>query len=59
MSKLIYAENMNRYIQYSDTYKSLHNIYYNNNYYTIEEILDGELTDEEAILLIRENLDIL
>ena len=50
---------MNRYIQYSDTYKSLHNIYYNNDYYTIEEILDGELTDEEAILLIRENLDIL
>jgi|TARA_R110000751_G_scaffold3513_2_gene16882 hypothetical protein len=50
---------MNRYIQFSDTYKSLHNIYYNNHYYTIEEILDGELSNEEAILLIKENLNIL
>ena len=49
---------MNRYIQYSDEYKSLHNIYYNNEFYTIEEILDGELSDKEAVLLIKENLNI-
>jgi len=49
---------MNRYTQYSDIYKSLHNIYYNNQFYTIEEILDGELSDQEAVLLIKENLNI-
>ena len=54
----IKLENMNKYYQYSDEYKSLKNIFYNGEYYTIEEILDGELSDKQAIKLIKENLKI-
>lgn len=49
---------MNTYYQYSDEYKSLHNILYNGNYYTIIEILEGGLNNDKAIELIKENLDI-
>lgn len=49
---------MNKYYTYSDEYKSLHNILYNGNYYTISEILDGELSNDVAIELIKENLNL-
>ena len=48
---------MNKYYQCSDVYKSLHNIFYNGEYYTIHEIIeDAVLTDELKISLIKENL---
>lgn len=48
---------MNRYYLGSDEYKSLHNIFYNGEYYTIREIVDSAvLTDELKISLIKENL---
>jgi len=48
---------MNKYHLYSDLYKSLHNIYYNGEYYTICEIVEDEvLTDELKISLIKKQL---
>lgn len=48
---------MNKYYLCSDEYKSLHNIFYNGEYYTILEIVeDAVLTDELKISLIKENL---
>ena len=49
---------MNKYYQFSDEYKQLHNIYYNGAYYTIKEILeDNELTDKIKIELIKKNIN--
>ena len=49
---------MNKYYQFSDEYKQLHNIYYNGAYYTIKEILDDDLiTDKIKIQLIKENIN--
>jgi len=49
---------MNKYYQFSDEYKQLHNIYYNGAYYTIKEILEcNELTDKIKIELIKENIN--
>ena len=48
---------MNKYYQCSDEYKSLHNIFYNGEYYTIREIVEDKvLTDELKISLIKKNL---
>ena len=48
---------MNKYYQYSDEYKSLHNIFYNHVYYTIVEIIEApNLSNELKIKLIQENL---
>ena len=48
---------MNKYYQYSDEYKSLHNIFYNGEYYIIKEIVNNkELSDQLKIKLIKENL---
>ena len=48
---------MNKYYLCSDEYKSLHNIFYNGEYYTICEIVDSAvLTDELKISLIKKNL---
>jgi len=46
---------MNKYYQYSDEYKSLHNIFYNGEYYTIVEIIESKnLSNELKIKLIKE-----
>ncbi len=48
---------MNKYYQYSDEYKSLHNIFYNGEYYTIVEIINSKVLDDKTkIKLIKENL---
>ena len=48
---------MNKYHQYSDEYKSLHNIFYNGEYYTIVEIIESKnLSNELKIKLIKETL---
>lgn len=48
---------MNKYYQYSDEYKSLHNIFFNGDYYTINEIANAKtLSDTKKIELIVENL---
>lgn len=49
---------MNKYYQCSDEYKSLHNIFYNGEYYTIVEILEFKnLSDKIKVKLIKENLN--
>ena len=49
---------MNKYYNCSDEYKSLKNIFYNGEYYTIEEVLDPKFgfSNELIIKLIKENL---
>lgn len=48
---------MNKYYQCSDEYKSLHNIFYNGEYYTIVEIIEFKnLSNELKIKLIKETL---
>jgi len=48
---------MNKYYQYSDEYKSLHNIFSNGEYYTISEIVNAKwLDDTKKIELIVDNL---
>ena len=49
---------MNKYYNCSDEYKSLHNIFYNGEYYTIKEVLDSKFgfSNELIIKLIKENL---
>lgn len=48
---------MNKYYQYSDEYKDLHNIFYNGEYYTLKEIVESkELKDSEKIKLIKKHL---
>ena len=49
---------MNKYYQFSDEYKQLHNIFYNGAHYTIKEILEDDLlTDKIKIQLIKENIN--
>ena len=49
---------MNKYYNFSDEYRSLHNIFYEGEYYTIKEILDSKFgfTDKLIVKLIKENL---
>ena len=48
---------MNRYYQFSDEYKSLHNIFFNGDYYTVLEIVNSKnLSDKIKVKLIKENL---
>ena len=49
---------MNKYYNFSDEYKSLHNIFHNGEYYTIKEVLDSKFgfSNELIIKLIKENL---
>ena len=48
---------MNRYYEFSDEYKSLHNIFFNGNYYTVLEIVNSKnLSDKIKVKLIKENL---
>ena len=49
---------MNKYHQYSDEYKELHNIFYNGELYTLKEILDSKsIKDKEKIKLIKETIN--
>ena len=48
---------MNRYYEFSDEYKSLHNIFFNGDYYTVLEIVNSKnLSDKIKVKLIKENL---
>ena len=48
---------MNRYYEFSDKYKSLHNIFFNGDYYTVLEIVNSKnLSDKIKVKLIKENL---
>ena len=48
---------MNKYHQFSDEYKQLHNIFFNGAYYTISEIINSKVLDDKTkIKLIKENL---
>ncbi len=48
---------MNKYYQFSDEYKQLHNIFFNGEYYTISEIINSKVLDDKTkIKLIKENL---
>ena len=48
---------MNRYYQFSDEYKSLHNIFFNGHYYTVLEIINAKkLSNKIKVKLIKENL---
>ena len=48
---------MNKYYQFSDEYKSLHNIFFNGDYYTVLEIVNSKnLSDKIKVKLIKENL---
>lgn len=49
---------MNKYFLCSDKYKSLHNIFYNGEYYTIKELLQINLDSKIIVELIRNNLEI-
>ena len=45
------------YTQFSDLYKEFHNIYYNGEFYTINEIIfDNELSDKLKVELIKKTL---
>jgi len=45
------------YIQFSDLYKELHKIYYNGEFYTIEEIIfDTQLSDKIKVELVKNTL---
>ena len=48
---------MNKYYQFSDEYKQLHNIFFNGAYYTISEIINSKVLEEKTkIKLIKQNL---
>ena len=48
---------MNKYYTFSDEYKSLHNIFYNGEYYTLDEIIKSKhLSDKLKVELIKENI---
>ena len=58
VTSLFKLNKMNKYYNFSDEYKSLHNIFYNGEYYTIKEVLDPKFgfSNELIIKLIKENL---
>ena len=58
MRDVLIVEDMNKYIMFSDAYRSLSKIFYNGEFYDIVEIItDNELSDKLKVELIKKTLE--